>query len=149
MHVSLLPSSFWDAPQSLSEEMKIIHAQLVAAMRAEFSDLPSYGTLDEMVIERACFLYVYIRTKEAGDATLGGTTKFMSERYYKETMQLWNEMIRDLRKVKAGSIEEQVIQNRVLGRVNGVLTGVFDKMNPEVAERLKETFADAFDAADL
>lgn len=140
-----LPSQFWDLNTALvtNEDMRVIYQTLVSGLRDELSDLPGYGIIDEMRIERTCYLYVYIRSKEAADSG------FANDRAYKETMQLWDAMADKLSRHKLGTPDTEVIKGRILRGVSTAMNGALDKMHPDVAFNLRKTFADAFAAADF
>jgi hypothetical protein len=140
-----LPSQFWDLNTALvtDENMRVIYQTLVSSLRDELSDLPGYGVIYEMRIERTCYLYVYIRSKEATD------TGFANDRAYKETMQLWDAMADKLSSHKIGAPDTEVIKGRILRGVSAAMNGALDKMHPDVAFNLRKTFADAFAAAEF
>lgn len=141
-----LPSQFWNLPITVisNEDLRVIYHTLVSNLRSEFSDAPNYGTLDEMIIERTCFLYVYIRNKEAS------TAGFNNDRAYKETMQLWDSMADRLRKVRTSNMEDQaVVKARILRNVGETLESCLSQMHVDVAAGLRLTFADAFEHSNL
>ena len=92
-----LPADMWIAPEKVVSDpaLQLLHSQLVARLREE---MPDADTLLLMQIERVVTLYCYTRQKE-----IKGT--FAHDRSHKETVQLWAQMVSDVRKFKKSDLE--------------------------------------------
>lgn len=139
-----LGTAFWALPEGAvpDESLQLIYASLYKGLLDEFSDVPGFGVLEQMSIERACFLYVHIRGKEM-------TNGFANDRAYKETLQLWTQMVVDLRKLKGAAVESDRIKDAILTTVDDTIQTVLNSMHPDVADGLRNKFADAFQEAKL
>lgn len=87
-----LPDEFWRVAEKVvaEEGQLLMHAQILRRLKDDF---PEADTLQLLQLERIATLYILIRAKEAK-----GT--FAHDRAYKETTQLWHQMVADARKYK-------------------------------------------------
>lgn len=141
-----LPANMWELPAEAieNEQYRVLFTEISARLRSEMSEVPGFGVLQEMMVERIAFLYVWLRDREARglDATLAG-------RNYKETMQLWVSMAASLHKDARTSVDREEIRAHIIKGVMVTLNGVMDTMHPDVADGLRERFAGAFENADF
>lgn len=139
-----LPTSFWALPDGAvpNESLQLIYAELVKNLLKEFAEVPGFGVLEQMCIERACFLYVHIRGKE-------GASGFANDRAYKETLQLWTQMVQDLRKLKNLAVDVDALRDKILTNVGATIQNVLSSMHPDVADGLRQKFSSAFEEANF
>lgn len=148
MKANHLPDDFWALPEdAVSEAKRQIYNTLVERMRDEFAEMPGYGVLEQMLIERVCYLYIHIKDKES--STIGTEGGFAHDRAYKETLQLWQSMAGDVRKAKTVVVDADQIRDVILQHVNETMQSVLDSFHPDVAAGLRVKFAEAFENANL
>jgi hypothetical protein len=123
-----------------------IHQMVVDRLQAE---APDADTLELMLMERVCFLYVFMRAievpKTAGDAQTeqvadgkgGAVSAFTFDKTYREMMSLWVSMASDLRKQRMRAEEEANIRLSVVTEVSRVIKDALKDVDPEIATQVQ------------
>jgi pantoate kinase len=125
-----LPDNFWSMNLSdtiVSTELQFLHAEIIARLKLE---APDADVLEQMLMERVAFLYVFIRAKETKNL-------FAHDRSYKETMQLWAGMAADLRKQRQTADALEVIKAQVVAEVAGAVDSALQTFDPAVRKQLR------------
>jgi hypothetical protein len=132
---------------------------VVDRLRTDAGIKPGFALLEDLMVERVAFLYIWIRDREAmgigldGDNKLASTDEpdkkigFVHERNYRETLSMWWSMAHTLQGAQARTLQAQQVKEAVLKRVGKVIADTCDSMNVEVGQPLKEKFVEAFDQA--
>jgi hypothetical protein len=131
-----LPGNFWSMnlpSEMVNENLQLLHAEIVSQLKKE---APDADTLEQMLMERVAFLYVFIRAKETKQM-------FAHDRAYKETMQLWVGMAADLRKQRQTADALEVIKSQVTAEVADAVNSALKSFDPEVRKQLKAGMAKA------
>lgn len=145
-----LPPHFWEAPPDItSSELLTLHAEILEKLRSEADQLPNLDTLQEMLIERVAALYIWIRQKEIDGGWKGGPATYSKEREYKDALKLFADLSGQL--LKMASMENDALQMKeaILQVVTKQINAVLDTLHPEIADGLRSSFAEAFEAASL
>lgn len=140
-----LPALFWDPPETLSDEMRVIADVLTTRMRAEAERAPApfFETIQSMQIERLVMFYAWIRHTER---TPGG---FRYEKNHREAIQAWMTMASGLAGDVTKAVTADAVKSMVMETVASTINGVLDTMHPDVADGLRNRFAEAFAEATL
>jgi len=126
-----IPEKFWNLDAfALKPELQTIHELVVERLQIES---PDADTLELMMMERVCFLYIYMRAGEAIDED--GKVKF--DRAYKDMMSLWVSMAADLRKQRLRQEEMQSIRMTIVSEVSRALKEALKGVDPEVAKSVQ------------
>ena len=126
-----VPSEFWNLDSFESKpHMKGIHEAIVARLQIES---PDADTLELMMMERVCFLYIYMRAAEV----VGEDGKVTFDRAYKDMMSLWVSMAADLRKQRLRAEETQSIRMTIVSEVSRALKEALKGVDPEVAKSVQ------------
>lgn len=140
-----LPDEMWTLPEDTirNEQYRLLFTEISTRLRSEMAEVPGFGVLQQMLIERIAFMYVWIRDAEASnDPRLAG-------RNYKETMQLWSTLAASLHKDSRSAVDREEIRNHIIKGVLGTINGVLDTMHVDVAEGLRDRFIEAFEGAEF
>jgi len=146
-----LPDVMWTLPREEAiqqEEYRTLFTELVHQLRSEMAEVPGFGVLQQMMVERVVYLYVWLRDLEARSEDDAQARALMG-RNYKETLQLWVSMSEGLHKSSRSAVDREEIRNHVIKGVMTTINGVMDTMHPDVADGLRERFAEAFEVADF
>lgn len=123
-----------------------IHAMVVQRLQEE---APDADTLELMLMERVCFLYVFMRaieipkaygdpaTEEVKDGKGGAVSAFTFDKTYREMMSLWVSMASDLRKQRMRAEEEANIRLTVVTEVSRVLKDALKDVDPDIANQVQ------------
>lgn len=127
-----LPDNFWNLDSFQSKDaLKEIHAAVVQRLQMES---PDADTLELMMMERVCFLYIFMRAKEAPTEDAEGPS---FDRTYKDMMSLWVSMAADLRKQRLRLEETQGIRASIVGEVSRALKEALKGVDPAVAQTVQ------------
>lgn len=140
-----LPPEMWQiTPEAIEDEtLRTLYGEVLLHLREEIAEVPGFGVLQQMMVERIAFLYVWLRDQERqGLGALAG-------RNYKETLGLWMNMASTLHKDVRTSVDAEKIREHIVSAVSNAINGVFDTMHPDVADPLRASFADALEGADF
>lgn len=122
-----LPEGFWNL-RSFEDQSALQDIHTVLAERLQ-NESPDADTLEIMMMERVCFLYIFMRAKE------GDTPTF--DRSYKEMMQLWVSMAADLRKVRLRAEETSSIRMAIVSEVSKALKVAMQDLDPAIANKVQ------------
>lgn len=126
-----IPKEFWNLDAfAQKEDLKHIHEIVVQRLQIES---PDADTLELMMMERVCFLYVYMRAGEVIDED--GKVAF--DRAYKDMMSLWVSMAADLRKQRLRAEEMQSIRMTIVAEVSRALKVALKDVDPLVAKEVQ------------
>lgn len=132
-----LPSKFWDLPVFAGmEHVEDVHASLTQSLQDES---PDADTLELMMMERVCFIYIYMRAWEMqgmGDS-VEESQPFKFGREYKDLMGLWITMAADLRKTRMKAEEIATIRNAVVMEIGKAIKESLKGLDPKVAEQVQ------------
>jgi hypothetical protein len=137
----------WKQPDAAlpNPEVKAMYNQLALQVR---EDLHRRGAnvFDEMLAERATFLYAHIRQRESMAGSTGAA--FANDRARKETLQLWTQMVEQLQRrwSKEDAIEAAEKTKALL--FSAVNKALMD-MDPIIAAQFRETLAEAMETAGI
>jgi len=120
-----LPAEFWNLEAFQKNPLLgEIHAAVVERLQYES---PEADTLELMMMERVCFLYIFMRAEEAsGDA-------LTFDRSYKDMMSLWVSMAADLRKQRLRAEEMSSIRMAVVSEVARALKEAMKDVDPAIS----------------
>lgn len=129
--VGKVPADFWNLESFESKpHMKTIHEAIVSRLQLES---PDADTLELMMMERVCFLYIYMRAAEV----VGEDGKVTFDRAYKDMMSLWVSMAADLRKQRLRAEETQSIRMTIVSEVSRALKEALKGVDPDVAKSVQ------------
>lgn len=127
-----LPKGFWNLEAfSKDDSLKEIHQAVVERLQVES---PDADTLELMMMERVCFLYIFMRASE-GQKTEDDQIKF--DRTYKEMLALWVSMAADLRKQRLRAEETQGIRMQIVTEVARALKESLKDVDPAIANAVQ------------
>lgn len=148
--VNDLSEKFWNTTAFANTNNGVmlsdIHAMVVERLQAE---APDADTLELMLMERVCFLYVFMRaiempkvindptSEKVADGKGGAVSAFTFDRTYREMMSLWVSMASDLRKQRMRAEEEANIRLSVVTEVSRVLKDALKDVDPEIATQVQ------------
>lgn len=136
--IAPLPTSFWSQPTEAlgNESLNLIYAEVCARLRSELIDSDLAGVMEMMLAERAAFLYCHIRNKEQNAG-------FANDRAYKETLQLWREIIKDLRTAKYQNEERTDLLALAIATLTDAVNHALEDsdIDPVLANQVKEKLA--------
>lgn len=131
-NVPEIPSKFWNLESfTKNPELTEIHSAVVQRLQYES---PDADTLELMMMERVCFLYVFMRVTEASGED-GKEIEFT--RTYKEMMSLWVNMAADLRKQRLRAEETQSIRMTIVAEVSRALKEALKDVDPAVSHAVQ------------
>lgn len=120
-----LPKKFWDLPQFAGKDhLKDLHVMVVDRLQQE---APDADTLELMMMERVCFLYIFMRAEETKD-------DLTFDRTYGDMMRLWVNMASDLRKQRLRAEELQGLRMSIVTEVSRALKEALKDVDPEVSK---------------
>lgn len=129
LHSGKLPTEFWNLEAFKNNPgLKDIHAMVVERLQYES---PDADTLELMMMERVCFLYIFMRSNE----TKGEELSF--DRTYKDMMGLWVSMAADLRKQRLRAEETQSIRMAIVTEVARALKEALKDVDPEISNAVQ------------
>jgi hypothetical protein len=108
---SALPKEFFTA-SGLEPIWQDLRGQILSRLVEEREGC---DTLDQLLIERASYLYAHVRQKEAS------ADGFANDRAYKETFQLLVAMLQDLRRVRDREMALEEAKFAILQQVAGIV----------------------------
>lgn len=121
-----LPSSFWESTSFTADpELGALHSAIVSRLRQES---PDADTLELMMMERVCFLYLYMRFYESESGT-----KLSMSREYKEILQTWIKFAADLRAMRMKAEEIQSVRLAIVSEVSSALKKALDGLDPHIS----------------
>lgn len=125
-----IPPEFWNL-DAFSEHpnLKDIHALVVERLQFES---PDADTLELMMMERVCFLYIFMRATEAVD-----DDELSFDRTYKDMMSLWVSMAADLRKQRLRAEETQSIRMTIVTEVARALKEALKDVDPAISNAVQ------------
>lgn len=127
-----LPDDFWNLGAFQSKQgLKDIHTAVVQRLQMES---PDADTLELMMMERVCFLYIFMRASETPTEDAEGPS---FDRNYKDMMSLWVSMAADLRKQRLRLEETQGIRASIVGEVSRALKEALKGVDPQVAQAVQ------------
>lgn len=116
-----IPSEFWDLPTfDNAAILKDVHTIVVDRLQAES---PDADTLELMMMERVCFLYIYLRALEAN-------SEVKIDHAYRDALKLWVSMAADLRKTRLRAEETASIRMAIVSEVSRALKVAMKGMDP-------------------
>lgn len=125
---SQLPAQFWETTIAGGNSvLKDIHAVVVERLQYES---PDADTLELMMMERVCFLYIFMRSQEQGD-------EVAFDRTYKDMMGLWVSMAADLRKQRLRAEEEQSIRMSIVSEVAKAIKEAMKDVDPAISNAVQ------------
>lgn len=125
-----IPKNFWNLEAFEGKSnLKDIHALVVERLQLES---PDADTLELMMMERVCFLYIFMRANEVKD---GEEISF--DRNYKDMMALWVSMAADLRKQRLRAEETQGIRMAIVTEVARALKEALKDVDPEISNAVQ------------
>lgn len=147
-------------PDAIEDEgLRALYDEVAVRLREEASSRVGFGMLEQLMVERVAFLYVWIRDREARGVGSEGVnptdpTKrpgFVHERNYRETMDMWFDWATKLQRAEAkGLDEDEATKDRVLSRAGQIMAQVADdRLAPAEAQSFKAALADEFEKVDL
>lgn len=127
-----IPDGFWNAKvfennPALSE----IHAMVVSRL---IEESPDADTLELMMMERVCFLYIFMR---ASEFSVDEDKRLAFDRNYKDMMSLWVSMAGDLRKQRLRAEETMSIRYQIVSEVSKALKVALKNVDPSVAKEVQ------------
>ena len=126
-----LPKDFWSLGDfEGGEGLKDLHNALVQQLQVE---APDADTLELMMMERVCFLYIYMRAKEQGNAA--EVTNFT--RAYKDMLSLWVGMAADLRKTRMRQEEMSSMRMAIVTEIGRVLKSALKDVDPAISAKVQ------------
>lgn len=126
-----IPQDFWNH-RALEgrEDLQEIHAMIVDRLQIE---APDADMLELMMMERVCFLYIFMRSQE--QVVDGQEMSF--DRTYKDMMSLWVSMAGDLRKQRLRAEETQGIRMSIVAEVSRALKQALKDVDPDIAKSVQ------------
>jgi hypothetical protein len=122
-----LPKEFWQTTVGGDNAvLKDIHATVVERLQLES---PDADTLELMMMERVCFLYIFMRAQEAQEVEF--------DRTYKDMMSLWVSMAADLRKTRLRAEEEQSIRMSIVSEVARAIKEAMKDVDPAISNAVQ------------
>lgn len=126
-----IPDNFWNLSAFEHEpELKHTHTMVVERLQLES---PDADTLELMMMERVCFLYIYLRAGEK----VSEDGKINFDRAYKDMMSLWVSMAADLRKQRLRAEETQGIRMSIISEVSRAIKEALKDVDPAVAKEVQ------------
>lgn len=123
-----LPESFWKTSiGSDNETLTEIYATVVERLQMES---PDADTLELMMMERVCFLYIFMRAQEAAE-------EVNFDRTYQQMMSLWVSMAADLRKTRLRVEEEQSIRMSIVTEVARAIKEAMKDVDPAISNAVQ------------
>jgi hypothetical protein len=138
------------------EGLREFYPKLVNIMRRDAAQRGIGGAVEMLMIERVAFEYVWMRDREAMGIGVNGLNPanpdeppgYAHERSWRDTITQWYEMASRLQKaVSKEEPDPSFIRDQTLREV-GVIVGQVCDQYPDMADELKEKFAEAFDQAE-
>jgi hypothetical protein len=121
-----LPPEFWNLDAFKNKPgLTEIHTAVVQRLQIES---PDADTLELMMMERVCFLYIFMRAME----TEGDELSF--DRTYKDMMALWVGMAADLRKQRLRAEEESSIRMAIVSEISKALKIALKDVDPTIRD---------------
>lgn len=122
-------TEFWNLNRfkDNGEDLQMIHRLVVERLQQES---PDADMLELMLMERACFLYIFMRAKEL-DAE-----EFRFDRTYAEMLRMWVSMAADLRKQRLRAEEMASIRAAVVGEIARALKEALAGVDPLIANNV-------------
>jgi hypothetical protein len=127
-----LPENFWSLDAfNGKEHLKDLHAAVVDRLTLE---APDADTLELMLMERVCFLYIFMRAKEIEDES-SETLQF--DRTYKDMMTLWVSMATALRQQRLRAEEVASVRMAVVSEVSRALKEALKDLDPKIGFQIQ------------
>lgn len=126
-----LPPNFWNL-EAFTNQPALEHIHEAVVMRLQMES-PDADTLELMMMERVCFLYIFMRANEI--PAEGEEITF--DKTYKEMMTLWVGMAADLRKQRMRAEETQGIRMAIVGEVSRALKDALKGVDPEISKAVQ------------
>lgn len=124
-----IPKEFWNLDAfSDKESLQDIHTLVVERLQLES---PDADTLELMMMERVCFLYIFMRANELDGEELS------FDRTYKDMMGLWVSMAADLRKQRLRAEETQSIRMSIVTEVARALKEALKDVDPAISNAVQ------------
>lgn len=155
VRTNTLLTELWEpSPGAIrSPHLQTMYPQVLEALQMEVAQVPAFGTLDAMIVERIAFTYISIRDREShriGEKDEAGRfVGFEHERNYKETQQMWMDMATKVQKQLKGAVNEDEVRTKVLESVQAAVGQVISELPPEVRGTAAKRLAEAFEEAGL
>ena len=123
-----VPAAFWETHIGQDNDtLKEIHATVVERLQWES---PEADTLELMMMERVCFLYIFMRAQEANE-------EVNFDRTYQQMMSLWVGMAADLRKQRLRAEEEQSIRMSIVSEVARAIKEAMKDVDPAISNAVQ------------
>lgn len=134
-----LKEGMWKLPENAipTPEFQAMYEDLSKRMCNELLSIGKLGPVEEMVIERTAYLYVWIREKEAANG-------FEHERNHKEINQLWQSFAAMHKAAAVKPVDADTIRKHVLEQVGAVLSGVLAGLPEDIQDQLRPVVQAAF-----
>lgn len=127
-----IPPNFWNLDAfTKNPALTEIHAACVQRLQYE---APDADTLELMMMERVCFLYVFMRVSEIPE---DGGEPIEFTRTYKDMLSMWVGMAADLRKTRLRAEETQSIRMTIVAEVSKALKEALKDVDPGVANAVQ------------
>lgn len=122
-------TEFWNlqAFTNQGRPLKKIHRTIVERLQMES---PDADTLEMMLMERCCFLYIFMRARE------NNMEDFSFDRTYSEMLRMWVSMAADLRKQRLRAEETASIRAAVVAEIARALKEALVGVEPEIATKV-------------
>lgn len=127
-----VPDGFWNAEAfAKNPTLSEIHAMVVQRL---IEESPDADTLELMMMERVCFLYIFMR---ASEFSVEEDQRLSFDRNYKDMMSLWVSMAGDLRKQRLRAEETMSIRYQIVSEVSKALKVALKNVDPNVAKEVQ------------
>lgn len=134
--------------------LREFYPTLIAQMRYDAAQHGIANAVEMLMIERVAFEYVWMRDRERLGIGVNGINPanpeeapgFTHERSWRDTIAQWYDAARSLQRAMAKEAPDPgFVRDQALREAGVIISQVLDANYPDVAEEMKEKFADAFD----
>lgn len=127
-----LPENFWSLGAFKNQTpLQDLHMAVVERLQLES---PDADTLELMLMERVCFLYIFMRAKEVADAQ-AETLDFNAT--YQKMLSTWVGMAADLRKQRLRAEEISSVRLAVVSEVSRALKEALKDVDPGISHAVQ------------
>lgn len=95
-------------------EMRQLYEEIVAQLRQEFDQVPTFGTLEQLVLERIAYGYVFMRDKELRN-------EHWDLKSYKEFMRVWMDMVSRIQTAKNSAKDAERMREDLIATLGAVV----------------------------